>query len=82
AYSKFKKLRIVKDTEWTLEQVTTQAGLIVRIVNPETKLSICDRTTFVTNPENTEKAIIASKEIFSDIAAILNSSLDVKEEKK
>lgn len=82
AYSKFKKLRIVKDTEWTLEQVTTQAGLIVRIVNPETKLSICDRTTFVTNPENVEKAIIASKEIFSDIAAILNSSLDVKEDKK
>ena len=78
AYSKFKKLPFVKDSTWTLEQVTTQSGRIVRIVNSETKLCICDRSTFVINPESVETNISASKEIFSVIGRILKTSLDVK----
>ncbi len=77
AYSKFKKLPLVKSSEWTLEQVTTQSGLIIRIVNSKTKLCICDHSTFVVNPENVEKNVLASKEIFSDIISILKTSLDV-----
>ena len=77
AYGKFQKLPFVKSSVWTLEQVTTQSGLIVRIVNSKTKLRICDHSTFVINPENVEKNVLASKEIFSDIISILKTSLDV-----
>ncbi|TFH11038.1 MAG: hypothetical protein E4H14_01415 [Candidatus Thorarchaeota archaeon] len=77
AYSKFNNLPFVKDSEWILERITTQSGLIVRIVNSETKLCICDRSTFVINPEHVEKNVIASKEIFSAISAILQTSLNM-----
>ena len=76
AYNKFKKLPILKDSEWTLERVTTLSGLIIRIINSSTQLCICDRSTFVINPEYLEKNILASKEIFSDISAILISLLN------
>ena len=75
AYAKFKKLRIVIDAEWTLEQVTTQTGRILRIVNPETKLCICNRTSFVINPEHVKENVLASRENFSNIVSILNTVL-------
>jgi len=77
AYSSFQKLSFVKDSEWTLEQVTTQSGRIIRIINSETKLCICDRSTFVINPEHVVKNILGSKEVFSDIGVILKTSLNV-----
>ncbi|TFG27399.1 hypothetical protein EU528_12945 [Candidatus Thorarchaeota archaeon] len=76
-YSEFKKLPFVKDSEWILEQITTQSGRIIRIVNSNTNLCICDRSTFVINPESVDKNINESKEVFSEVSRILKMSLDV-----
>jgi len=82
ACSVFKKLPFVKDSKWTIEEVTTQSGRIIRIINSETKLCICDRSTFVINPGHAQKNILASREIFSDISTILKTSLNVNSDTK
>ncbi|MHA1135902.1 MAG: hypothetical protein ACTSSE_05390 [Candidatus Thorarchaeota archaeon] len=76
AYSKFKNFSVVKDSTWYLEQVTTQSGRIIRIVNNESILCVCDRSTFVVNPETVEKNTQATNKILSDIASIIKTSLD------
>jgi len=82
AYSIFKNLPIVKDSKWTIDQVTTQSGRIVRIINSETNLCFCNRSTFVINPEHAQKNILTSREIFSDISTILKTSLNVNSDMK
>lgn len=75
AYGKFKELSVVKESKWTLEQVTTQSGRIVRIVNSGRIFSISDRSSYVTNPDIVEKNVLVTKEILSSTAKILKSSL-------
>jgi len=75
-YSKFKGLSVVKDSTWILEQVTTQSGRIIRIVNSDSTLRICDRSTFVVAPETVEANTLATNEILSNIAIILKTALD------
>jgi len=75
-YSKLKDLPGVKDSTWCLEQVTTQSGRIVRIVNNDRILCISDRSTFVVAPEIVEKNTKATYKILSDIASILKPALD------
>ena len=74
-YSKFKGLSVVKDSTWTLEQVTTQSGRIIRLVNSESPLCICDRSTFVVAPETVEENTEVTIEILSNIAIILKTAL-------
>ncbi|MGY5860138.1 MAG: hypothetical protein RTU63_12270 [Candidatus Thorarchaeota archaeon] len=75
-YSKFKDLSVVNDSTWTLEQVTTQSGPIIRIVNSDGALCICDRSTFVVAPETVEKNTHTTNEILSDIGSILKTALE------
>lgn len=77
-YTKFKNFPVVKNSSWILEQVTTQSGPIIRIVNSEQRLCICDRSTFVVNPEIVEKNILVTKEILTDIGSILETTLQPK----
>jgi len=52
---------------WNLERVLTQSGLIIRIVNPISKLSIADRKSFVISPYVVELNSRAVKDILSVI---------------
>jgi hypothetical protein len=80
-YLKIKRLQMVQDGDWTSEQITTQSGRILRIVNEASNLCICQRSTFVILPELVEKNIAPTKEILSDISSILRQSLDESVEK-
>lgn len=75
-YSKLKNLSIMKDSTWTLEQITTQSGRIVRIINSTGSLCVCNRSTFVIAPEIVEKNAQASSEVLTSIASILKGALD------
>ncbi len=74
-YTMFKELPAVKESGWTFEQVTTQSGRIIRIVNSESILSISNRSTFVISPDLIEKKVLVVKETLSSVANILNASL-------
>ena len=74
-YSKFKGLSVVKESLWTLEQITTQSGRIIRIANSDSTLCICDRSTFVVAPDTVERNTQAANKILSDIAIILKTAL-------
>jgi len=78
AYSKIKKLPPLKDSNWTIEQITTQSGRILRIVNSESRLCICDRSTFVTNPEAVERFTQPASEALKEITSILAGVLEEK----
>jgi hypothetical protein len=80
-YTKIKKLKQIRDTEWTIEQITTQSGRILRIVNEESTLCISKPNSYVILPEDVEKNIAPTVEILSDISSILNKSLDDSIEK-
>ncbi len=71
AYTKFKELSVVKELRWTLEQVTTQSGQIVRISNSESIFSMSDRSSFVINPDIVKKNALVINETLSGIAKIL-----------
>ncbi|MCK4565853.1 MAG: hypothetical protein KAU48_00950, partial [Candidatus Thorarchaeota archaeon] len=71
AYTKFKELSVVKELRWTLEQVTTQTGRIVKIFNSERMFSMCDRSSFVINPDIVKKNALVVNETLSGIAKIL-----------
>lgn len=71
AYTKFKELPVVKELKWTLEQVTTQSGRIVRISNSESKFSMSDRSSFVINPDIVKKKGLVINETLSSIVRIL-----------
>ena len=75
AYTMFKELPVVKESGWVFEQVTTHSGRIIRIMNLEGKLSISDRSTFVTSPDLIEKKVLVTKETLSRIDRILTSSI-------
>jgi len=72
-YAKFKKIPTVQSANWTLEQITTQSGVIIRIVNLESKLSISDRASFVITPDHVENNILLTQEILTEIGKILES---------
>jgi hypothetical protein len=74
-YVKFKDLPAVTDSNWKLEQITTQAGRIARIVNLDCTLSISDPSSFVITPENVEKKILVAKETLLQIGTILKAFL-------
>jgi hypothetical protein len=75
AYRKFQELPFIEEDEWTLEQMTTQSGRIIRILNSQAKLCLCDRSTFVVNPELVRNNILTSKNVFFEICSLLKSSL-------
>jgi hypothetical protein len=77
AYSKFKNLSIVKDSSWSLERITTQSGRIIRLVSHDSGLCICDRSTFVVTPETVVKNAQSKGTIISNIASILETTLEV-----
>ena len=76
AYSKFKRLPVVENSKWILEQITTQTGPIVRIINSKNRFCICNRSTFVVNPETVKKNILATSELLTDIGTILKTALN------
>ncbi len=71
AYAKFKKLSVVNESRWTLEQVTTQSGRIAIILNSESMFSMSDRSSFVINPDIAKKNALVVSETLSGIAKIL-----------
>jgi len=73
AYTKFKELSVVEELKWSLEQVTTQSGRIVRISNLESKFSMSDRSSFVINPDIVKKNALVINETLSSIAKILQA---------
>jgi len=79
-YSRIKKMPSVKDSNWTVEQITTQSGRILRIINSQGRLCICDRSTFVINPEAVERYTQPACEVLKNITSILNSVLEEKNE--
>jgi hypothetical protein len=73
AYAKFKELSVVKELRWTLEQVTTQTGRIVKLSNSERMFSMCNRSSFVINPDIAKKNALVVNETLSGIAKILGT---------
>lgn len=71
AYTKFKELPVVKEMRWTLEQVTTHSGRIVRISNSERMFSMSDRSSFVINPDIVQKNTQVINETLSSIKKTL-----------
>ena len=71
AYTKLKELPVVKESQWTLERVTTQSGRIVRISNSESVFSMSERSSFVINPDIVKKNALVINETLSDIVKFL-----------
>ncbi|MDH4214559.1 MAG: hypothetical protein OEV85_11610 [Candidatus Thorarchaeota archaeon] len=61
------KEQSIFDSGWELKRNKTQSGLVIEIVNPASKLSLADRTSFVTSPFIVEQKSLAMREIFSII---------------
>ena len=78
AYANIKKIPSVKDSTWTIEQITTQSGRILHIVNSDSRLCICDRSTFVINPGAVEQYTQPACDTLKSITSILKSNLDMK----
>lgn len=79
-YSNIKKLLTTKHPSWTVEQITTQSGRILRIINSQGRFCICDHSTFVINPEAVEQHTQPASATLKDIVLILKNAVDMKNE--
>jgi hypothetical protein len=70
-FEKLSDMQAVRDTGWTLEQVNTKSGYIIRIVNPNSKLNIANRSTFVISPSIVDAKATTPREILMNIASAI-----------
>lgn len=74
-YDTLRKVESIFDAGWELEQVNTLSGVIIRIVNPHSKLSISDRSSFVTSPSLIEHNTKLLRDILSNIVYAIKGIL-------
>jgi len=66
-YDALKKVESIIGAGWELERINTQSGAIIRIVNPHSKLSLADRSSFVKSPSVIEHNTKVMRDILSNI---------------
>ncbi len=72
-FEQLEKNQSILESGWVLEQIQTQSGLIIGIVNPDSKLSMMDRNSFVTSPLVIKRKSNEVRDVLSTIAYIVNS---------
>ncbi|TFG34878.1 hypothetical protein EU527_00820 [Candidatus Thorarchaeota archaeon] len=70
-YEKMKEMAVVKQADWIIEQITTQSGKILRLVNQRKTLDISEKNTFIIGPSVVNKSALQASSIMRNIAAIL-----------
>lgn len=72
-YKELKNCDAILSSGWELEQITTQSGAIIRLVNTNSKLNIANRFTYVTGPSVIENSCKITKTLLTQIASILEN---------
>lgn len=62
-----KNVESIISAGWELERINMQSGVIIRIVNPHSKLSLADRNSFVKSPSVIEHNAKVMRDILSNI---------------
>ena len=66
-YEVLRKVKSISGAGWKLERITTQSGVILRIMNQNSRLSIADRSSFVSSPSVIEHSAESLRDILSNI---------------
>jgi hypothetical protein len=70
-YETLRNMQSIHDSGWDLEQVNTKSGSIIRIVNPNTSLSIKNRSSFVIGPSIVERKAGVPRDILFAITSAI-----------
>lgn len=70
-YQKMKEFSVVQQGDWTIEQVTTQSGKILRLANQKKILDISEKNTFILGLSNVKKSTEMVSGIIRNIVEIV-----------
>ena len=70
-FHQLKNLKALKTSRWSLEQITTQSGRILRLVNQKRTINISDVKSMIMSPSSVEKSVVEVGSILKQIEAIL-----------